>query len=286
MSKIEWTDVTWNPVTGCDKVSQGCKNCYAEVMHKRLMGMFPKKYMKPFLGNIQLHPKELEKPARWRKPRMVFVNSMSDLFHKDVPFPFIQHVFAVMATYTDHTYQIVTKRADRMLEFFHHMQGVMDRVFDGKVGKIQPLANVWLGVSCEDQKTAEERIPLLLQCPAAIHFVSCEPLLGPIDHVTPSIKWVICGGESGHHARPMHPDWVRSLRDQCAAAGVPFFFKQWGEWNPDDFDTTIARRVDEHGTLMYKVGKKRSGNLLDGKRYLEFPNEKTRSDRRVTRSQQ
>lgn len=260
MTKIEWTDQTWNPVTGCDKVSQGCKNCYAEVMHRRLRGMFPDKYSKPFLGNIEIHEDELNKPAQWRKPRMVFVNSMSDLFHYKVPFSFIYKVFAIMDVCHWHTFQVLTKRPDRMLEFMAQYPKV--------------LPNVWLGVSCEDQKQADLRIPLLLQVPAAVRFLSCEPLLGPIDlcqsiriyeqqrsgafqttFFSDKLHWVIVGGESGHHARPMHPDWVRTIRDQCAAANVPFFFKQWGEWLPLEFDAQPPFRffsntkhlIDAHG---------------------------------------
>lgn len=282
MTKIEWTDEVWNPVTGCDKVSQGCKNCYAEIMHRRLMGMFPDKYGKPFLGNIQLHESELMRPTTWRnKPRRIFVNSMSDLFHEDVPFSFIYKVFAVMdvCRMYGHTFQILTKRPGRMLEFMNaHVSYTIN----------SPLDNVWLGVSVEDQKTADERIPLLLQTPAAVRFLSCEPLLGPINiahslmygqwnlnadlHHTQKINWVIVGGESGRNARPMHPDWVRSLRDQCHAAGVPFFFKQWGEWAPSDLLMPFKSEP------VFKVGKKKSGNYLDGKQHLEFPNVKSKRD--------
>lgn len=319
MSKIEWTDVTWNPVTGCDKVSQGCKNCYAEVMHRRLRGMYPKKYSLPFLGHIQLHPDELDKPMQWKLPRMIFVNSMSDLFHKDVPFEFINAVFSVIHLSPQHTFQILTKRPERMKEYFNssHFGWAMGKVF----------SNAWLGVSCEDQKTANERIPFLLDTPAAVRFVSVEPLLGPINltriehsdfmvtdslwkhKAFSSIHWVICGGESGHNARPMHPDWARSLRDQCNAAGVPFLFKQWGEWEPDShvsfngpfliqgkkhqivnidgrsypyidfFDPApdeCPLTKEDNAYWMAKTGKKRSGNLLDGKQHLEFP--KARGD--------
>jgi protein gp37 len=158
MTKIEWTDQTWNPVTGCDKVSQGCKNCYAEVMHRRLMGMFPDKYSKPFLGNVELHEDELEKPFTWKSPRMVFVNSMSDLFHEDVPFDFIDRVYNTMLANPRHTYQILTKRPERMRLYYEKRIG-------GWGGP-----NIWLGVSCEDQKTADERIPFLLQVPVAVRF--------------------------------------------------------------------------------------------------------------------
>lgn len=311
MSKIEWTNKTWNPVTGCDKVSQGCKNCYAQVMHKRLMGIMPAKYSKPFLGNIETHIDELSKPLHWKKPCMIFVNSMSDLFHKDVPFEFIDKVFDTMDAASRHTFQIATKRADRMKEYYQWKA-------NGNGFKFEqwPLKNVWLIVSCEDQNNTD-RIKYLLECPSVVHGVSLEPLLGPIyikvhlqkqqticscdtvfaacncDNYCTSagkkngITWVIAGGESGHHARPMHPDWVRSLRDQCASAGVPFFFKQWGEFVPfededrphgymysstgtDDFDNVNIILTREK--VMYaKVGKKKSGNFLDGKQHLEFP---------------
>lgn len=302
MSKIEWTDKTWNPVTGCDKVSQGCKNCYAEVMHKRLMGIVPYKYTKPFLGNIEMHDDELSKPNSWKNPCNVFVNSMSDLFHKDVPFEFIGSVFTTMRLIKRHTYQILTKRPEIAIEFFKWYE--QECYFPMSY---QPLNNIWIGVSCEDQQTANERIPLLLQVPAAIKFLSCEPLLGPIDltsidhpnieydylnsltgevHVNTTgrkdyfpyhINWVIVGGESGRKARPMHPDWVHSLRDQCQVEKIPFFFKQWGEWlhesqGADIYGTKGTILIDIQNQIKYKkVGKANSGNHLDGKQYLNFP---------------
>lgn len=271
MTKIEWTDATWNPVTGCDKVSQGCKNCYAEVMHKRLMGMFPQKYSKPFLGNVQFHAEELDKPKSWKKPLKIFVNSMSDLFHEDLDFNYIREIFEIMRAADWHTYQILTKRPRRILEFIQWFTNeyVIPFIFP---------KNVWIGVSCEDQKTADERIPLLLKVPATIRFISCEPLLGPIKlhkYVEPAtlhsyhlhksldipvIDWVIVGGESGRNARPMHPDWVRSIRDECKVTnggfgGVAFFFKQWGEWMPLEFDvqppfrffSSNRKLIDGHG---------------------------------------
>ena len=279
MTEIEWTDRTWNPVTGCNKVSQGCKNCYAEIMHKRQMAMNPHKYTKPFLAGAEIHEEELRKPLAWTKPCRVFVNSMSDLFHEDVPFIFIDTVFATMAICPNITFQILTKRPERMLEW--------SKQYDGPVF---PLPNVWLGVSCEDQATADERIPLLIQVPAAVRFLSCEPLLGHINfldcikwikpehgpHQYPKIGWVITGGESGHHARPMHPEWVRSIRDQCQVANVPFFFKQWGEFFPVEHSMLIP---EKHRTKMpsaqwtdfIKYGKKVTGHLLDGKEYFQFP---------------
>lgn len=289
MSKIEWTDVTWNPTTGCNKISPGCKNCYALTMHKRLKGMGQLKYQKDFSDGVQTWKDELLKPLGWKKPRMVFVNSMSDLFHEDVPFEFIEAVFSVMSDVDRHTYQVLTKRAERMYEFFQWMKerfGIEWR----------PSNNVWIGVSVENQKYADERIPYLLQCNAAVRFLSCEPLLGRIKlrHIdaemagdsglifvdaltgrqddmgrpcpdTGKINWVIVGGESGHGARPMHPDWVRELRDQCVNAGTAFFFKQWGEFRP------IGIGSDEHATEPVKMGKKKAGRFLDGKEWNEMP---------------
>jgi protein gp37 len=313
-SKIEWTDKTWNPVTGCTKVSQGCKNCYAEKIYERFNG-------KGSFKNVQCHEDRLTQPLRWKKPSMIFVNSMSDLFHEDVPFIFIDAVFRVMADVNHHTYQVLTKRVKRMLDFFEWKESIFNIPW-------QPSPNVWLGVSIEDQQSADERIPLLLEVPAAVHFLSCEPLLGPVNleaigyadqrglnaitgetkfysedngevdsYWGSSINWVICGGESGHNARPMHPYWARSLRDQCSAACVPFFFKQWGEWMPDkecktadDYDSTPAAKTVElidangkhdneillkqHWPITYrvlKVGKKRAGRLLDGVEHNAFP---------------
>lgn len=313
MSKIEWTDKTWNPTTGCNKVSSGCKNCYAEVMHKRMMTLAPKKYTKEFSAGVQTHEDELTKPLRWKKPQRIFVNSMSDLFHEDVHGAFIDFVFATMALCPQHTFQILTKRPQRMMELLTR-EKVKASVWHiarmnalRKLGKDWfsdsfewPLPNVWLGTSCENQQTADERIPFLLQTPAALHFISCEPLLGEIDLEgflppnerleRPNIDWVIAGGESGPGARPMHPDWVRSLRDQCNAAGVKFFFKQWGEWMPAStepykfmlaqlsqinnkkYKNWCAKKVETIDECrMIKVGKKASGHLLDGVEHREFP---------------
>jgi len=268
-SKIEWTDATWNPVTGCTKVSTGCKHCYAERLFPRVYGrdMVPIENPAVALANeetdrpreftdVWLHPERLEQPLHWKKPRMIFVNSMSDLFHEDIPFEFIHRIFAVMAKTEQHTFQILTKRPKIMLKYTTKLWG-------------SPLKNVWFGISCENQETADERIPLLLQLPAAVRFLSCEPLLDEIDLREPlnhypvqtscrqyvtrdmaidagdrefegslysddeweqtvpeGIDWVIVGGESGPGYRPMNLDWARSIRDQCTVAGVPFFFKQ------------------------------------------------------------
>ncbi|MEB8474567.1 phage Gp37/Gp68 family protein [Acidithiobacillus ferriphilus] len=244
---IAWTNATWNPITGCTKVSQGCKNCYAEREWARLSAN-PKAtaYYGRAFTDIRCHPDRLtEGPIRWRKPRMIFVNSMSDLFHEKVPFEFIDEVFEVINCSPMHTFQILTKRPERMLEYFQRSE-IAWAVEEG------PLDNVWLGVSVEDQATADERIPLLLQTPAAVRWVSAEPLLGPIDLEevpvgmfgplrpyggsvpdTPRLDWVVCGGESGGpKARPTHPDWAEDLKSQCEEADVPYFFKQWGEWLP------------------------------------------------------
>lgn len=293
-SRIEWTNEVWNPTTGCSHVTSGCKNCYAERITKRF-----RKDHKPWtvpneVHNVVLHPDRLTAPLHWRKPRMVFVDSMSDLFHWRISNDFIDQVFAVMAMCPQHTFQILTKRADRM---FAYMKDIQDNdknlqrwaqhAYDltgspcasGIFDEIEwPVPNVWLGVSTENQSTANERIPLLLKTPAAIRFLSCEPLLGPItphlfgecgsakgvctdNSCRTKIDWVICGGESGPGARPMHPDWALSLRDQCVITKVPFFFKQWGDWMPN-----------ATGDMpMVRVGKKQAGRLLNGKLWNEYP---------------
>lgn len=344
MSKIEWTDRTWNPTTGCNKVSRGCKNCYAEVMHKRLKAMGQRKYKRPFLDGAVADTDSLREPLKWKKPAMVFVNSMSDLFHENIDFAFIDQVFAVMAATPQHTYQILTKRPERMAEYFaegFRYGMVMKTHKDMRVGRPKldsrwPLPNVWLGTSVENQEAANERIPHLVKCPAAVRFLSCEPLVGPLklqgtfpndNHVynylnstpvPPHIHWVIAGGESGSKAAPMHPDWVRSLRDQCQQAGVAFFFKQWGaygttfqfsngtptfyqfhsfqswvnkagSWMRGNICVDTKGRVLEIGgdfmrardenafpvVLMKKMGKSKSGRLLDGVTHDGFPNPKT-----------
>lgn len=269
---IGWTDATWNPVTGCSKVSPGCEHCYAEAVSHRFGWTTQPWTLRNAAANVQLHPERLMHPLRWQAPRKVFVNSMSDLFHPAVPDAFLNEVFAVMAEASHHIFQVLTKRPERMRDF---MQDVW-------TCQHEPLPNVWLGVSCEDQRRAQERIPLLLQTPAALRFLSCEPLLGPLDltdfqpfHETcycqeepdgcqprfaigcpeTGIDWVIVGAESGPQARPMDEDWVRSLRDQCQDAGVPFFFKQ--------------RATDK--------GHKLVAPLLDGRQWLEYPMTKEES---------
>jgi protein gp37 len=231
-SSIEWTDTTWNPTTGCDQVSAGCDNCYALPMAKRLKAMGSAKYQKdgdprtsgPGFG-IAVHPETLDEPHSWRTPRKVFVNSMSDLFHAKVPVEFIQRVFEVMANTPQHTYQILTKRARRAALLAEHLPWP---------------SNVWMGTSVENARVLH-RVDALRRVPAAVRFLSCEPLLGPLDGVDlDGIGWVIAGGESGHKARPMHPEWVRGLRDRSAAAGVPFFMKQWGEWGPAPWSVRVC----------------------------------------------
>lgn len=295
-TKIEWTDATWNPIrarsrgTGrvgwwCSRISTGCKHCYAERMNRRLGNRVS--YAADKINDVELFldEKTLEEPLRWRRPRRVFVCSMTDLFHEAVPDHFITDVFSVMAEEPKHTFQVLTKRPERMLRWPLHGLNIFQ----------EPLPNVWLGVSIE---TAEYlwRSDTLKNAPAAVRFLSLEPLLGPLRLDLSGIHWVIAGGESGPNARPAHPDWFRSVRDQCVAEGVPFFFKQWGEWEPADNyrqgvsaremcgihrdgrlivsneDGELLRRVlQERTCLMRMVGKRAAGRLLDGREWNEFP---------------
>jgi len=366
VTKIEWTDATWNPVRGCSRISPGCGGpnhqggCYAETIAARFSGPG-----QPFEGLAERTPhggrwtgkmdvawNMVDQPIRWRRPRRIFANSMSDLFHKDLLRDDVAMIYgtAIAAVHLrDHTFQILTKRADHMRELLNdeefweianahasslvleHTDPLNRRSDDaratcGEYGPDAPPPGIWLGVSTEDQARADERIPHLLATPAAKRFISAEPLLGaidlscvpwpegwerPIDDLSDGISplrfsrarldWVIAGGESGPRARPMHPDWARSLRDQCAAAGVPFFFKQWGEWGPVDPTRKAechaigtdgahyrmsdlawpdgARRGDAiradfdkaHPCTTYRVGKKAAGAELDGKLHREFP---------------
>jgi len=232
-SSIEWTEMTWNPVTGCDKISAGCKFCYAEVMAKRLKAMGVEKYQNEF--KLTIHEDELATPYTWKKSKVVFVNSMSDLFHKDVPIEFIQKVFRVMKENPQHVFQVLTKRADVMLYY-------------DKEGWLDWSHNIWMCVSVEYEK-AMKRIDLLRQSNARTKFLSCEPLIGPLPKLNlKKIDWVIVGGESGRKPRPMKKEWVLDIKQQCEKMDVAFFFKQWGGTN-----------------------KKKTGNLLDGKKNLEMP---------------
>ncbi len=230
-SAIEWTESTWNPVTGCSKISPGCNHCYAERMAKRLQAMGQANYVNGF--RLSLHEKTLELPLMWKKPQTIFVNSMSDLFHEDVPIEFIQRVFHTMEKAHWHRFQILTKRSDRLLE----------------VGRMLSWrSNIWMGVSVENQECAF-RIDHLRQAGARVKFISFEPLLGPITGLNLNgIDWVIVGGESGHQARPMNASWAIDIRNRCQMTKVPFFFKQWGGPN-----------------------KKKSGRKLEGRTWDEIP---------------
>lgn len=306
-SNIEWTEATWNIVTGCTKVSAGCDHCYIE--RTPPFRMSSRRFDRPGVGGttgVTLHPDRLDMPLRWRKPRRVFVNSLADLFHDEVPDEFIAHVFATMAATPQHTYQVLTKRPARMRSLVSGHDGSGHRLLEATQDEATaralydapwPLPNVWLGVSVENQQWADIRIPLLLDTPAAVRWLSCEPLLGPVDLTNvapgtvyrdcgfkaldgdPRIDWVVVGGESGPGARPMHPDWARSLRDQCQHAWVPLFFKQWGNWvAPSQMpeDTFMSWDV-EHGNDLYdwdnpwRFGKKACGRLLDGRTWDEYP---------------
>ena len=230
-SAIEWTESTWNPLTGCTKVSPGCKHCYAERMANRLQAMGLEKYRNGF--SLTLHPDVLDEPLQWTKPQMIFVNSMSDLFHKDIPLEFIQQIFAVMRQAYWHTFQVLTKRAERLLE--------LDSAL------VWP-SNVWMGVSVENYDYID-RVHFLRQTHAQTKFLSCEPLLNALPNLPlKGIQWVIVGGESGPGARPVKREWITDIRDQCLRADVPFFFKQWG------------------GTR-----KKKAGRLLEGRTWDELP---------------
>jgi protein gp37 len=319
-SSIEWTDATWNPVVGCRKVSAGCDHCYAErLVNGRMRNRYPAGF-----DTVVLHHDRLEQPLRWRRPRKVFVNSLSDVFEEQVPDAFIVQLFAVMAIAERHTFQVLTKRPGRTVSLLNgrcdcrggHAPGIHFRsqvqyqthLLGREINLMErwPLPNVWLGTSVENQRWADVRIPKLLEAPAAVRFLSCEPLLGPIDispwlpchcpegpasmpagcaecahpaNARPSpsdatpIDWVIVGGESGPGARPMHPDWARSLRDQCVAAHVPFLFKQWGEhrWVASArYDAETRCRVDGP-SVPERVGKSAAGRELEGRNWDQFP---------------
>jgi protein gp37 len=232
-TKIEWTESTWNPITGCTKISTGCKNCYAEVMTRRLQAMGQEKYQNGF--NLSLHPETLKEPYTWKKPRVIFVNSMSDLFHKDIPIQYIIDVFQVMKDNPHHVFQILTKRADLLLYY-------------DKEGFLEWTHNIWMGVTVEDN-TVTKRIDLLRQTGAKIKFLSCEPLLTVLPEMNlKDIDWVIVGGESGRTPRPIKEEWVINIKEQCQKANVAFYFKQWGGTN-----------------------KKKNGKSLQGKQYTEMP---------------
>lgn len=331
-SAIQWTEATWNPLAGCTRASEGCDNCYAAKMSLRLEAMGGRdiadgrdpggkakyigiatkngKGVAVFNGKINLDMDAIHEPILWKKPRMVFVNSMSDLFHKDVPFSFVAQVFETMRLAHWHTFQVLTKRPERMYEFWQWVQ--VSRI---GLAEYWPLPNVWLGTSVETQEYADERVPELLKIPAAVRFLSCEPLLGKILLDDGCNSWLSCksdapeypdenemeveccesyavggshfhgidqvivGGESGPNARPMSVEWARSLRDQCVAANVSYFFKQWGAWVPHG--QSVARISTRGGDFHLwsdapfawskKVGKKEAGRLLDGREWNELP---------------
>lgn len=230
-SSIEWTEMTWNPTTGCSKISQGCKNCYAEIMSKRLQAMGVEKYKDNFA--VREHPEALKVPYTWKRSKVVFVNSMSDLFHEEVSLDFIKKVFKVMNDNPQHVFQVLTKRHERLLELHKEFKWTH---------------NIWMGVSVEDQRV-EYRIDYLRKTNAKVKFLSLEPLIGPLPNMDfTNIDWAIVGGESGHNPRPMKPEWVIDIQDQCEKADVAFFFKQWGGKN-----------------------KKKAGRILNGRTYDEMP---------------
>lgn len=330
-TEIEWTNLlpgfkgeTWNPVTGCEKVSAGCKFCYAEKFAGRKMNEWGKSVQEidPNSGlprfrdrkftDVICYENRLDIPLKWKKPRLIFVNSMSDLFHEAVPFEFIDKVFDKFMFCNNHIFIILTKRPVRALAYYNST----DKTSGGLIRKdwltdnVADFRHVWFGVSVEDQKTADERIPLLLQVPAFIRWVSYEPALGPVDFTQKRINysfptrtdssgvgiewtdpgdeyigldWIVMGGESGHKARPMNPEWVRKTRDDCKAANVRFFFKQWGEWigtNCKAFEGELIEKVqsgknykmhDWENTQSWKVGRKLSGRVFDSKEYNEYP---------------
>lgn len=330
-SKIEWLSnpdgskgKVWNPITGCSKISPGCDNCYAEKMAKRLAGRYGYPKDKPFdVGT--LHPDKVKLPKQWKRPQRIFVNSMGDLFHEHVSMLDLALIFGMMAEAPQHTYLMLTKRPENIKPFMDYFMQLC-----GQFDWVKQYPHVWWGVTCENQEMADKRIPILLQIPAAVRFVSIEPMLSAVDlapwlpgacqgcgyiispdkregdgHVvtgterdrrtgdlipvaelcgplnTSGLDWIIAGGETGHHARPAHPDWFRSLRDQCKAAGVPFFFKQHGEWlnsydcgyRLGELDTSKQYRGKrfEDGISVWRVGKKFAGRLLDGVEHNEFP---------------
>lgn len=319
-TSIEWTDATWNPVRGCSVVSEGCRNCYAMQVAARFSGKgqayeslaYRNESGAHWTGKVKLIEEHLEDPLRWKRPRQIFVNSMSDLFHESLSDTQIQNVFNVMESARQHVYQVLTKRPQRMLEFVKKFDDWLKYASDypGHLSFKKRFSHVWLGVSCEDQKTADERIPILIETPAAVRWISAEPLLGPLSlnrwmgpfeisrddegndlgsaQGGSDLDWVVVGGESGPGARPMHPQWARSLRDQCAAAGVPYFFKQWGEhlcvedrfsegvrWVSDNSlyeELAMDRNVKlNNRTFAYRVGKKAAGRLLDGREWNQYP---------------
>lgn len=287
ITKIECCDITINPARGCSHCSPGCAHCYAERFAARMVKHPNPKISGKYRGVVDEHGKWTGKISSFdlsifhklpKKPKRIFVGCMTDLFHEGTPFEDLRHAWKQMAFLSRHTFMILTKRAKRMSDFF-------------KDYKFVPPKNIWLGVTVCNQEEADEKIPLLLQTPAAVRFVSIEPMLGPVEigkylmeqhHHCPPIDWVICGGETGPVARPMRPDWVRSLRDQCQSEGVPYFFKGWGEWvtenqSPEDIVLPSHSKIPrgwkgrKYEDSVYRVGKRRAGRLLDGREWNEVP---------------
>lgn len=296
-TRIEWADASWNPVTGCNKVSSGCKHCYAQRKWPRLSANPQTRYFGRHFTEVACHPDVLSAPLRWRRSRRIFVNSMSDLFHENIPDAFVDQVFAIMLLSARHRFQVLTKRPERMVEYFAREALYEDilRAADSWRDRFPRSPNVgisnpgkglppwiWLGVSVENQAAAEARIPLLLQTPAALRWISAEPLLGPLRlddwlRGQGELNWVVVGGESGPRARAMRQGWVRSVRDQCIESGVAFLFKQWGEWapmnnGPDGLTEDVSR-----------IGKRRAGRLLDGRLWDEYPEQIARPLAKETR---
>lgn len=324
-TKIEWTDATANVINGCTVVSPGCEHCYAMRLaatrlkdHPSREGLARMHNGHPqWTGKVSFHQPALEQVLRWRRPRRIFWNAHGDTFHPDVPDEWIDLCFAAMAATPQHTHQVLTKRPERARTY---LRGPWrrERIGEAFVNSIRPsgldckldweaedepasipkdnwpIPNVWLGTSVEDQRRADERVPILLDTPAAVRWLSMEPLLGPVEDrgCLSKVDWVVVGGESGPDSRPMHPNWARSIRDQCAAAGVPFHFKQWGDWEPFDSDDLLERCAPEQGNRampetavvsadpnsmhgrqqhMWRVGKREAGRLLDGVQHDGYP---------------
>lgn len=300
-TKIEWTDATWNPITGCELKSPGCIHCYAAQLactrlrnHPSRVGLAERasngNYV--FTGEVRFNEQWLEQPLQWTRPRMIFVVAHGDLFFENVPDAWIDRVFAVMALAPWHTYQLLTKRADRMAEYMAQLYGGRMYEITEKFARSSSDAELmmnsfshsmtqcWMGVSAERQREFDERVPHLLSIDAVVKWISAEPLLGAIDmsQALDRLSWVVAGGESGSKARPMHPNWARSIRDQCMAANVPFHFKQWGSWLPELGTGRHGSCPDlsKHhnfgdGWGAYNVGKKAAGRLLDGREYNDSP---------------
>ena len=286
---IEWADATWNPITGCSQVSPGCRECYAMTLaggrlknHPSRSGLTVETPTGPkWNGELKFNSEWLALPFSWKKPRRIFVCAHSDLFNEHVPTDWIDRVLDVVSACRRHQFLVLTKRAERMQSYMRH-----------RVPRLPSfLPNLWLGVSVETQQYANERILLLAETPAAVRWISAEPLLGEIDLYRggwsflenlrspqgkryPKLDWVVAGGESGPRGRPMNPDWARSLRDQCESSGVPFFFKQWGEWAPHGDGRTMHHTAFcrfAGGVQVFKIGKKLAGRVLDGRTHDDFP---------------